>query len=280
MDIEQRDLQNSPIYDSSSEQWRGITELSELFRYRFLLSNLIRRDLKVRYKRSPIGFAWVVLNPLLMMTVLTIVFSQIFRFGIPHFPVYLLAGILMFNLFSQGTNAAMAQLQGSGALLQRMYVPPSVFVVAAVGSAIVNLLFSLIPFLSIAFINGVRPTWGWLLIVVPIIITAVFTVGIGLIVGASVIFFTDTFEIYQVFLNVFYFLTPIFYPVSALHPPVSLFENFNPMFLFIDALRSAIFTGQLTVLPNMLVATAYALSAIIIGWTLFTRTEDTFAYHF
>src|SRR5258708_22411405 len=146
-----------PVYDTGAIKWQGIFELRELFRYRFLVSNLVARDLKVRYKRSVLGFIWVMLNPLLTMGVLVIVFSNLLKFAIPHFPVYLLSGILIFTLFSQGSVAAMSNLSGNGSVLRRMYVPPSVFVASSIGSALVNLLFSVAPFFALALVTAVSP---------------------------------------------------------------------------------------------------------------------------
>src|SRR5260221_11049800 len=90
-----------PVYDTGAIKSQAIFELRELFRYRFLVSNLVGRDLNVRYKRSVLGFIWVMLNPLLTMAVLVVVFSNFFRFTLRNYPVYLLSGILMFNVFSQ-----------------------------------------------------------------------------------------------------------------------------------------------------------------------------------
>ena len=134
-------LEDKPIYDTAAIRSRGMYELRELFRYRFLVTNLIARDLKVRYKRSVLGFVWVMLNPLLSMSVMVIVFSSLLRFRVADYPVYLLCGILIFNLFSQGSVAAMSNLTANGSVMRRMYVPPSAFVASAIGSAVVNLLF-------------------------------------------------------------------------------------------------------------------------------------------
>src|SRR5690349_25170048 len=117
------------VYDSTKYRVPFLYEARELLRYRFLVRNLIGRDLKVRYKRSTIGFVWVMLNPLLTMLVLTIVFSQVFRFGtVEHYPAYLLTGLLLWNLYAQGSTAAMSSVQNGGHILRKLYVPPSAFV--------------------------------------------------------------------------------------------------------------------------------------------------------
>jgi ABC-type polysaccharide/polyol phosphate export permease len=270
-----------PTYDSARIKLQSIFELRELLRYRFLVWNLVSRDLKVRYKRSFLGFIWVMLNPLLMTAVLAVVFSSFIRFkGVEYYPAFLLAGILLFNLFSQGSVAAMSSLSGNGATLKRMYIPPSVFVTSAVGSALVNLVFALAPLFGVSLILGARPSITWLYTVVPCLEVTILTLGVGLIVSALMVFFTDIFEIYTVLLNVFIYLTPTFYPVTILPEPLRSWEQFNPMFLAMDGLRMAVLQGQLPSLREALAPGAMALVVFIVGWLFFTRLEAKFAYHF
>jgi ABC-2 type transport system permease protein len=269
-----------PVYDTGAIKSQGIFELRELFRYRFLVSNLVARDLKVRYKRSVLGFIWVMLNPLLTMGVLVIVFSNLLRFTVHHYPVYLLCGILIFNLFGQGSVAAMSNLSGNGGVLRRMYVPPSVFVASSIGSALVNLLFSIVPFFALALVTGVTPSVTWAFIVVPCAETALFAFGIGLIVAPMMVFFNDTYEIYTVLLTALNYLTPVFYPVSILPQWVLQIERYNPLFLFMDTARTAVIGGAISDSSELLPAALMALGTFIVGWLFFTRVEGKFAYHF
>ncbi len=269
-----------PIYDSSAFKFPLVYEFQELLKYRFLVWNLILRDLKVRYKRSSIGFIWVMLNPLLTMGVLAIVFSHLFRFSVPHFAVYLLSGILMWNLYAQGSMSAMTNMQANAQILRKLYVPPSVFVASSVGSAGVNFLFALGPYLVLALINGLLPSLSWLFLIIPVVFALMFTFGIALIVGALVVFFSDTYEIYQVLVNVYYFLTPVMYPIDILPEPIRTIAHFNPMYLFLDSYRVAVLYGTLPSLSEFVWAGVSALLVLIIGWFLFTRLEDKFVYHF
>lgn len=276
-------MADMPIYNTEAIKSQSIFELKELFRYRFLVSNLVKRDLKVRYKRSVLGFIWVMLNPLLTMAVLVVVFSTLFnlRFSfLHHYPVYLLCGILIFNLFGQGSIAAMSNLVGNGAVLRRMYVPPSVFVASSIGSALVNLLFSIIPFFILAVVTGVTPTFWWAFIVVPCAETALFAFGVGLIIAPLMVFFNDTFEIYTVLLTMLNYLTPVFYPIEILPLWVRQLEQYNPLFLFMDTARSAVIGGTIAPLSELIPAALTALGTFIVGWLFFTRTEGKFAYHF
>lgn len=268
-----------PVYDSQAFRIPLLSAMGEIFQYRFLIWNMVVRDLKIRYKRSMLGFIWVTLNPLLQMAVLYIVFSQVFRFGVQHFAVYLLAGILVWGMFGQGSAAAMAELVGNATILRKLYVPPATFVTAAVGSALVNLIFSLAPFVIITIIGGVYPRVTWAYAIVPMLQVTVFTFGIGLILSALYVFFRDVSEIYQVLLSVFYYATPIFYPVQALPEPVRSWERYNPMYLYIASFRDAVMSGIVPSVSQIAASSLMAVGTLLIGWVVFTRVEKRFVYY-
>ncbi|MBA2284633.1 MAG: ABC transporter permease [Ktedonobacteraceae bacterium] len=271
---------SQPIYDSSLARGSLLYAFTELMRYRFLLWSLIVKDLKVRYKRSSLGLVWVMLHPLLTMTVLAVVFSQVFQYNIKHFTVYLLSGTLLWNLYAQGTAASMANLQGNGPILRKLYVPPSVFVASAIGSALVNFVFTLVPLLLLTLADGILPAWSWLFLIVPALLATLFSLGLGLIVASLVVFFTDTYEIYQVIVMAYYFLTPIFYPANILPQPLRALELYNPMYLFIASFRTVLIQGTLPSPNQVLPALAISLGVLFLGWSIFTRVEATFVYHF
>jgi homopolymeric O-antigen transport system permease protein len=268
-----------PVYDSGAIRFRSLFEIREFFRYRFLLLNLVSRDLKVRYKRSILGFIWVMLSPLLTMAVLVVVFSSIFRFNTPHYPAYLLVGILLWTVFAQGTVAAMSNLIGNGSVLRRMYVPPSVFVGSAIGSALVNLLLSIIPFAVLAYLTGVEPSVWWLFLIVPCLMVAIFAFGVGLVLASMAVYFTDTVEIWTVLLSVYIYLTPVFYPLSILPPELQALERYNPMYLFLNIARTVVLDGTRPAYHELAWATGFTVAAFLIGWLIFTRLESRFAYH-
>jgi ABC-type polysaccharide/polyol phosphate export permease len=283
-------IADMPIYDTGTIKIRSIFEFKELLRYRYLVSNLVARDLKVRYKRSILGFVWVMLNPLLTMAVMVVVFSSLLKFSkqLYDFPVYLLSGILIFNLFAQGTIAAMSNLMGNGGTLRRMYVPPSVFVVSSIGSALVNLVFSIIPFFILVVVTGITPSLSWLFLIVPCVEVTIFALGVGLIVAPMMVFFHDTFEIYSVLVLVLNYLTPVFYPVAIFSdkPLLLTFESYNPLFLFMDTARNAVLGAYPTYHSlfadprELILAPVLAIGMFVIGWLFFTRMEGKFAYYF
>ncbi len=272
-------------YDSARTRFQAVVEAQELWRYRSLVRNLVSRDLKVRYKRSALGFVWVTLNPLLTTIVLSIVFSFLFSTRQPHFPVFVLGGLIIWNLFAQGTVAAMSNLVGNGGTLRRMYIPPSVFVVSAVGSALVNLFFTIIPLFLIALALQAPLSLTWLYVPVACVQMMLFTLGVGLVISTLVVFFNDVMEMYLVILTALNYLTPVFYPISILPPWLQKLEAFNPLYLFVSTAQKAVVGTAVSgpSIPDLkvqLVSWAAALLALTIGWLLFTRTEGRFAYHF
>jgi len=269
-----------PLYDSSALGIPAFFEFRELLKYRYLVRNLISRDLKVRYKRSVLGFVWVMLNPLLMSLVLTVVFSHILRFSIQHYSVFLLGGILVWNVFAQGSVAAMSNLVSNAGTLRRIYIPASVFVASSIGSALVNLIFALVPFFIVALVTGVQPQLTWPFIIVPCFLAGVFSFGIGLIVSTLMVYFNDTYEIYTVLITALTYLTPIYYPVTFLPEPFRSAEQFNPMFLNISIFQQAVLQGTLPSSQTLFMAFGMSFGVLLIGWLFFTKMEGSFAYHF
>ncbi|HEX9795413.1 MAG TPA: ABC transporter permease [Anaerolineales bacterium] len=269
---------DQPIYDSAAPRVPFLHELSELYRYRYLLRNLVGRDLKVRYKRSVLGFFWAMVNPLLTMAVLVVVFTNLFRFEVENYPIFLLSGILLWRLFAEGTSQAMRSVLGNSGLSKKIYIPNSVFVAASLGSAVIHFLFAAFPLLVLALITGVAPQVSWAYLVIPVIQTTLFAFGIGLVTAALAVFFADMLDIYDVLLNAYYFLTPIIYPIAILPEFLRRVQALNPMHSFITAFRDALIAGQWPNLESTLTATIIALLVTAAGWSLFTRLSDQFAY--
>ena len=183
----------------------------EIFRYRDLIFALVSRELKVRYRRSAIGFVWTMLQPLLMMLVLQVVFSSIFRFELDfgNYPVYVLAGLLFWNFFSQSIVASMNSLRGNAQLLQKLPIPKEVFPLATVISGVINLCFALVPLLLILLVTRHPLSPALFFLPVSILLAALFTLGAGLLLSPLAVFFSDGVELIGVVLSILMYLTPI-----------------------------------------------------------------------
>ena len=144
-----------------------------------------------------------------------------------------------------------------------MYVPPSVFVGSAIGSALVNLIFSLVPFAILAWVTGVEPSLWWLFLIVPCFLVTLFAFGVGLILSSMAVYFTDTVEIWAVLLSVYFYLTPVIYPATQLGPIVFALEQYNPMYLFLNIARTVVIDGTAPALDQLAWATGFAVAAFV-----------------
>ena len=256
-----------------------IDELLALVQYRPLLKNLVERDLKVRYKRSVLGFFWTLLNPLLMMVVFSIVFSAFFRFSMEGFVIYFLSAYLLWTFFSQSTVASMTSILRSGSLIKKIYVPKAVFVVATIISGLVNLGLAMVPLLVILLVTDSQVGWALLFLPVPVALTALFTLGVSLLLSAVAVFFYDVIEIYQVLLTAWMYLTPIFYPLDIVPERYRVFIRLNPMFYLVETFRAPIHNGSLPSMQHVAYGGLAALVSLLLGWWFFSRSADRFAYY-
>src|ERR1039458_9024565 len=172
-----------------------LSEIAELLRYKELLRNLVIRDIKVRYKRSVLGFFWVMLNPLLMMVILSMVFSGLFRVSTQNYTSYLLSGIILWNFFSQSTSASVFSLLSNSNLIKKIYIPKVIFPLSVIVSAVVNFLFSLVPLFLILAVTGTSLGGHIYILPLAIILVGMFSLGISLIVSTLAVFFHDTIYI-------------------------------------------------------------------------------------
>lgn len=255
-----------------------VEELREIIRFRELLAQLVERNLLVRYKRSVLGLAWTMLNPLLMMTILTVVFSNLFRLSTVHYPVYVLSGLIVWSFFSQSTLTGMNELLWGSGLLQRIYIPRTVFVLAAVCTGIVNLLFALVPLALIMLLTGVPLSPALLFLPVSIALTAMFATGTALLLSILAVSFVDLVDIYQVALTAWLYLTPIIYPKEIIPDSLQWLFYLNPMYYFLEMFRLPIYAASLPALETLLPAAALAVSVLALGWWVFTRNADGLAY--
>ena len=277
------ELQNTEsvefTYDSAKRKSSALEELQDLIRYRDLVFQLVRRDIVARYKRSVLGIAWTMLQPLGMMVVLTLVFSQLFG-RVEGYPAYLLSGLIAWTFFAQTTTATIHQSVWGGALMQRIYIPHTAFSVSAIGTGVVNLFLSLVPLLLIMLIIQRPVTWAVLFLPIPIILLTAFSLGVGLLLSSIAIRFPDVSEMYQILIQAWMYLTPIMYPSDILPDAYrTLLLYFNPMYYLILMFRVPIYDGVLPSLPLSLIGTGIALVTLLVGWIYFSRQADRLAYY-
>jgi len=251
----------------------------ELYRYRDLIRALVARDLKVRYRRSTIGFLWTMLHPLMMMLVLSFVFSHLFQSNLPNFPVYALAGIVFWNFFSQAIVASMNSLRGNAGLLTKLPVPKAVFPVATVLAGVVNLVCAILPLLLIMTVTGHPLAPSLALLPVAIVLAACFTLGAGLLLSPLAAFFHDTVEMVTILLTILMYLTPVFYPLSIVPEDLRWVVQANPVHWILDVFRLPIYDGVLPTFRTFVMAGAMALALLVVGAATFRATSHRIALY-
>jgi ABC-type polysaccharide/polyol phosphate export permease len=276
--IKERINSADEIYDSSQRPHPLIEELIALLKYKELVVQFVSRSIKTRYKRSVLGVVWTLLNPLLTTIILTIVFSSVFRFQMEHYAVYVLSGLLTWNFFSSTTSAAMGEMVWSGNLLSRIYVPKSVFAVSAIGTGLVNLVFSLIPLILIAVFLRVPIRPALLVLPIAIVLLSLFALGVGLLLATAAVYFADMVPVYNVLLTIWMYATPIIYPIEVVPPHLAWILKLNPLYYLLETLRKPLFEGVTPDFQTWLIAAGSAFLALILGGLIFTAKSDEYAY--
>jgi ABC-2 type transport system permease protein len=255
--------------------------MRDLLRYRDLVRALVARDLKVRYRRSAIGFLWTMLQPLLMMLVLQLVFSSIFSIKLVYgnYPVFALSGILFWNFFSQSIVASMNSLRGNAQLLQKLPVPKAVFPLATVISGVVNLLFALVPLFGLLLVTGHPLSGALFFLPVAILIAALFTLGAGLLLSPLAVFFSDVVELIGVLLTLLMYLTPVMYPQEIVPEHIRWIIRFNPIRSILEIFRDPIYQREIPPLTHLGVSVAIAVLVFVIGAWVFRRSSDRIPFY-
>lgn len=256
-----------------------INAIVAMQKYRFLIKQLVSRDFKAKYKRSILGVFWSFLNPLLTMIVQYIVFSNLFRFDIPYYPVYLLSGIIVFNYFSEACGMALTSIIGNATLITKVYVPKYIYPLTRILSSLVNLLISMIPLIIVTMLSGLHPTKAYLLIPLMLVCLAMFCLGLGMLLSAAMVFFRDIQFLWGVLTMIWMYLTPIFYPESILPEQVVWVLKINPLYYFINFLRSCVIDG---VSPEPVVYVQcflISLCVLAVGAWVFKKSQDKFVLY-
>ena len=262
--------------------------LSNFKRYSFLMGQLISRDFKVKYKRSVLGVLWSILQPILMMTVMAIVFSQMFKFKVEgiNYLVYLMTGIIMFNYFSDATNNAMVSVVYNFGLINKVYIPKYIFPIAKCLFSGINFVLTLIPWFAIILLSyfGLGEYTCHLniwYILIPYIFVCLFlfSLGIGMILSCVSVFLRDMFYIYSIILTIWNYLTPVFYSIEILPENLQSIFKLNPLYLYITGVRSIVLAGER---PSLIQLGSMALVSVItllIGLVVFRKKQDKFIYY-
>lgn len=245
----------------------------------YVVHQLVTKDFKLKYRRSVLGIAWSVLNPLLMMLVQAAVFTRLMvrhDASIPNFPIYLILGNTAWHLMSDATNFGMQSIIHAQSLLKKVRINRWVFPVQKVLFAVVNYSFSLAAVALVMLFFGWAPSWWALMLPLAIFYLAVFCIGLSMLLASLAVFFRDVIHLWGVFLTAWMYLTPLFYSVTILPDWMQSLMRFNPMYLYITFIRRILLWRMN---PGLMVhggCIAYALIMLAVGYTVFRKTEERF----
>lgn len=249
----------------------------DFFHYKDLLKQLVKRDIKLKYRRSVLGYLWSVLDPLLSMLVMTIVFSSMFKRNIENFPVYLFCGQLLFNFLRTSTRQAMNSINANGAMIKKAYVPKYIFTFSKVVSTLIDLLFTMVALLLIMLATGTKFSVYNFLFPFVLLQIFVFCLGLGLFLAQANVFFKDVQYIYNAVMMAWMYLTPIFYPIESLPQTVRYaITHWNPMYYYVKQFRDIFYAGIFPQIEYVIAGCLAAAIMLIFGIVMFLENQDRF----
>ena len=250
--------------------------VDNFLQYRFLLWELVKKGIKLKYRRSYLGIIWSMLEPLFTMIVLTIVFGTLFGNHTREFPVYILSGRLLYNFFSTSTKTCLRSIRAHGSMIKKVYVPKYLYPMSSVLYNYVIFLISLIVLAIVSLVLGVYPTFYLWQALVALVLLLFFSYGCGMILATIGVFFRDMEYLWSVALMLIMYTCAIFYyPERLLKSGWDWILKWNPLYCIIDIFRCAVF-GQMMNVHYLMYATGFTIVTMVIGLFIFKKKQDDF----
>lgn len=254
------------------------TYIENFKKYRFLLVELVKKGVKLKYRRSYLGLLWTLLEPMLTTAVLTLVFGSMFGNPDPQFPVYILTGRLLYSFFSSATNGAMRSIRTNSGMIKKVYVPKYIYPLSSVLFNFIIFALSLVVLVGSCVVFKVYPTIYMLQAVVPILLLLVTALGVGMILSTLAVFFRDLEYLWSVALMLVMYASAIFYPAERLLKQPGIYGyvlKVNPIYLLIHNFRQAIY-GHPMNMKFLLASVVFAVVSLIVGLIVFYKKQDEF----
>lgn len=251
-----------------------IIKKNDIKQYTFVIKELTAREIKRKYARSSLGIIWSVLNPLLMMIVMSLIFSTMFRRSIENFPIYYLTGALFWELFNGATNASMTALVDNKMLLIKAKLPKHTFILSRIYTSLINFGYTCIAYVLMLIVFKIKPTWAMLLFPVDVIFVMIFSMGIGYLLAVLYVFFADIKYLYSVVLRILMYLSAIFYPITSLPEAMQDFISCNPLYVIIAFARQCVMEGRVPDGDIWVKLISWSLISFGVGMAVFKAKEN------
>ncbi len=259
---------------SSIKKWG-----QEFVQYRFLLSELVKKGIVLKYRRSYLGLMWTLLEPLLNMMVLAFVFGTLFGNNDKTYPVYILSGRLLYSCFSQATKAALRSIRANSGMINKVYVPKYMYPLSSVLYSYVIFGFSLIVLVGVSLVLGIWPTKYILMVWVPLALIFLFSLGVGMILSTFGVYFRDMEYLWDVGLTLLMYLCAIFYyPDRFFATGKGWVLECNPLYCIIALFRDCVY-GRPMEPGYVIYAGVWCMLTLIVGTYIFKKKEDNFILH-
>lgn len=249
---------------------------NEIKQYTPLLIELLKRDIKVKYRKSVLGVLWSVLNPLFMMIILSVVFSTLFKNNVENYPTYIFSGQLIYNFFSEATTSSMSAIVDNASLIKKIYVPKYLFVFARICSSMINLMATLSALFCVMLVLRIDLSYRLYEGVVALILLTLFSTGVGLVLSAIAVKFRDIMHLYSVFLTALMYLCPIIYTMSFLPERVQKIVMLNPLTHFLIIFRECVLYEENISIKILGVGVLETFIMLGIGIYVFGKRQDKF----
>ena len=253
------------------------TMFDTLSEKKFLLKQLVKRDLTSKYKDSVLGILWSFLNPLLIMLVFTAIFSMLFGRQIENYPVYFLSGRILYDIYSSATKGAMRSIKSNANLLKKIYVPKYMFSISAVCYEFINFLISFVILFGVMLITGASFHPTIILALIPVFFLLLLIFGIGLILAVCNTYFSDIGHLYNVFTLILMYASALFYPIEIVPAKVQVIFTLNPIYSAIACFRETVVFGVMPDLGTLAYLATFSLAVLGIGILLFSIYEKKLA---
>ncbi|MBO8463135.1 MAG: ABC transporter permease [Firmicutes bacterium] len=251
--------------------------INNFLKYRFLLWELVKKDIKLKYRKSYLGILWTLIEPLMTMVVLTIVFGTLFGNQDKQFPVYVLTGRLMYSFFSTSTKASMKSIRSNSAMIKKVYVPKYIYPLSSTLSSYLTFLISLIVLVGVSVVLKVEVTKYTVLAIIPLFLLLVMSYGVGMLLATISVFFRDLEYLWNVVLMLIMYTCAIFYPTERLvHTGFGWILDINPLYSIIVNFRNCVIYGRPLDEKALGLSVGFSIVIVVIGVLAFYKKQDKF----